>query len=312
MRPKRDPVPRAKEAWWWLGGFLTLGLLGGGVVVAGIALWENIDIRQLAPALAEAAPPIPQPSPTPPASIAPVPFEAVLLNTSANRNYFEDDSYYRTEIARWRGLVESVGGTVREASNAAGLSATGVDEVMVLPEAPCLSSGELAAIGAHLAAGGSVVTNWALGVRDGACEWRGWTTLLDVTGADDIREITDRDGTFITIPAGLPSSPGIDPGTRIELRPDPSLALRMPGQRVYWSDWALNPAPDDEGAGADVAVSTTRSRVPLRRTVRASTACFRTESCGRPERLPRRRGYGPAVPGLRSCSHSMSRGATPM
>ena len=216
MRAKRDAVPRAKEAWWWLGGLLTLGLLGGGVVVAGIALWENIDIRQLAPALAGDPLPIPQPSPTPPAAVAPVPFEAVLLNTSANRNYFEDDSYCRTEIARWRGLVESVGGTVRDASDAAGLRTTSVDEVMVLPEAPCLSSGELAAIGAHLAAGGSVVANWALGVRDGSCEWRGWTTLLDVTGADDIREIADRDGTFFTIPAGLPASPGIDPGTRIE------------------------------------------------------------------------------------------------
>jgi len=42
MREKRDPVPRAKEAWWWLGGLMTLGLLGAGVVAAGVLLWENM------------------------------------------------------------------------------------------------------------------------------------------------------------------------------------------------------------------------------------------------------------------------------
>lgn len=260
MRKKRDPIPRAAEAWWWLGGFLTLGLMGGGVVVAGIALWENIDIRQLAPALAVTSAPTPYPRMSAPAAIAPVPFEAVLLNNDANREYFEDAAYYSAELSRWRGLMEAVGGSVREVSDAEGLLSTSTSEVMVLPEAPCISSPELAAIGAHLAAGGSVITNWALGVRDGACEWRGWSTLLDVTGAEDVREITGRDGTFLTIPGGLPSSPGIDPGTRIELRPDPFLALRMTGQRVYWSDWALNPNPDEDGAGADVAVSTTRSK----------------------------------------------------
>jgi peptidoglycan/xylan/chitin deacetylase (PgdA/CDA1 family) len=261
MRPRRDPVPRAKEAWWWLGGLLTLGLLGGGVVVAGIALWENIDIRQLTPSLAEALPAMPVPELPTPAAIAPMSFDAVLLSTNANRDYFEDGSYYRTEIARWRGLVEGVGGTVRVATDAAGLRDTRPDEVMVLPEAPCLSSSELAAIGAHVAAGGNLVTNWALGVRDGSCEWRGWTTLLDVTGGEDVREVSGRDGTYITIPGGLPASPGLDPGTRIELRPDPSLSLRMSGERVYWSDWALNPAPDEDGAGADVAVSTSRTEV---------------------------------------------------
>ena len=61
MRPKRDPVPRAKEAWWWLGGTLTLGLLGAAVVAAGIALWENIDVRQLTPGLTVEEPPLPEP-----------------------------------------------------------------------------------------------------------------------------------------------------------------------------------------------------------------------------------------------------------
>ena len=77
MRERRDPVPRAKEAWWWLGGLLTLGLLGALVIAAGIALWENIDIRQLTPALAEPPPPLPEGSPPVAAASAPAPFRAV-------------------------------------------------------------------------------------------------------------------------------------------------------------------------------------------------------------------------------------------
>jgi peptidoglycan/xylan/chitin deacetylase (PgdA/CDA1 family) len=242
-----------------LGGLLTLGILGGAVVAAGVALWENIDVRQLTPGLAEAPPPVPDAEPPLPAAVAPGAFSAVVLRTEANASYFPDATYYDTEIAIWRDLLEGIGGTVREARTAEELAQTTPDDLMVLPEAPCLSPEELAAVGAHLRSGGSIATNWALGVRDGACEWRGWSTLLDVTGAEDIREIPSREGLFLTVPSGLPVSPGIDPGTRIELRPDPALALRMEGARVYWSDWALNPAPDPEGAAADVAVATVRT-----------------------------------------------------
>jgi hypothetical protein len=256
MRPRRDPVPRAKEAWWWLGGLLTLGIVAAGVAVAGFALWENLDLRQLTPGLVEDPGPEPVPEPPLPAAAARTPFTAVLLRSEANASYFPDSTYYATEIEGWRGLVESIGGSVREARTAEDLFTAKPEELLVLPEAPCLSPDELAAVSAHLEAGGSLATNWALGVRDGACEWRGWSTLLDVTGADDIREIPSRAGLFFTVPAGLSLSPGIDPGTKIELRPDPSLAIRREGPRAYWSDWALNPAPDPEGALADVAVVT--------------------------------------------------------
>ena len=259
MRPKRDPVPRAKEAWWWLGGLVTLGLVGSLVAAAGYALWQNIDIRQLTPGLAEVLPVLPEARSAPAPAVAEVPFSAVLLRSDANASYFDDPTYYATQLDRWTELIQSVGGTVRVARSAEELQAASIDELMILPESPCLASDELAVLGSHLSRGGSLVANWALGVRDGDCEWRGWTTLTDVTGAEALRELPPRDALYMTVPAGLPISPGIDPGTRIGLRPDPVLALRMPGERVYWSDWALNPAPDSDGAGADVAVSTTRT-----------------------------------------------------
>lgn len=259
MRQRRDPVPRAKEAWWWLGGILTLGFVVGAIVVAGIALWENIDIRQLAPTLQDPPPPLPYPDLPPASAKAGAGFAAVLFESEPNREYFEDPDFYPSEMARWRESTESAGGSVRVVSDVAGLRSVTAEEVLMLPEAPCLGPDELRAVVRHLGRGGSLVTNWALGVRDRRCAWRGWQTLLDVTGAEAIRELPSRDALYLTVPGGLSTSPGIDPGTRIELRPDPAIALRMPGARVYWSDWALNPAPDDEGAGADVAVSTTTS-----------------------------------------------------
>ncbi|NNL30846.1 MAG: polysaccharide deacetylase family protein, partial [Gemmatimonadetes bacterium] len=259
MRPRRDPVPRAKEAWWWLGGILTLGLVGGGIVVAGIALWENIDIRQLAPSLQEAPEIAPDPAMPRASAGTAAGFSAVLFESPSNRDYFEDADFYGAQLQRWRELTGVVGGEVRAVTDAAGLRDVAPDELLLLPEAPCISSNELAAINRHLDNGGSVVANWALGVRDGSCEWRGWQVLTDVTGAEAIRELTERPALYFTVPGGLPTSPGIDAGSRVELRPDPAIALRMPGPRIYWSDWALNPTPDPEGVGADVAVATTRT-----------------------------------------------------
>lgn len=83
--------------------------------------------------------------------------------------------------------------------------------------------------------------------------------MAALTGAEDVRELPAREGLYLTVPAGLALSPGLDPGTRVELRPDPSLALRMAGPSVYWSDWAMNPEPDETGGGADVAAVATRS-----------------------------------------------------
>lgn len=287
MRPRRDPVPRAREAWWWLGGLFTLGLAAAGMVAAGVALWESIDIRQLAPALQASPPPLPEPPLLPASAKAGAGFSAVLFDSEPNRSYFPDPGFYPTELARWRELTEQVGGSVRVVSEAGGLRSVRADELLLLPEAPCLGADERTAIGRHLARGGSLVANWALGVRTRDCEWRGWRTLLEVTGAEAIRELTRRAALYLTVPAGLPTSPGIDPGTRIELRPDPAIALRVPGERVYWSDWALNRAPDDEGVGADVAVSTTRSDAGGRIAwfgVRASQAATAADSA-RLERL---------------------------
>lgn len=259
MRPRRDPVPRARDSWVWLGGLLLLGILGAGVVAAAMVLWENVDVRQLTPALVRSAPPAPLPATPVPAAHPDGSFAVVLLNSSRNADFFPDSTWYRRSLAAWRSLAEGLGGEVREVTDARGLQTVTPEELLLLPEAPCLTPGERTSVRNHLERGGGVVANWALGARDGSCAWRGWQTVADLTGALDVREIQAREALYLVVPGGHALSPGLDPGTRVELRGDPTLALRTDGPRVYWSDWALNPSPDATGGGADAAAQVVRT-----------------------------------------------------
>lgn len=259
MPRRRDPVPRARAASHWLGGILLLGLLAGGVISAAVLLWENLDVRQLAPALAVDPGPLPHPAPPVSPGIQPGGFSVALFSSPRNQAFYPDETYYPAVLRRWSGLMEGLGGAVVEAGSAEDLEALDPQDVLVLPEAPCLSTAEVRAIHRHMDAGGSIVANWAVGARDEECQWRGWGTLAELTDAEDVRELANREALYVTVPGGLALSPGLDPGTRVELRPEPSLALHMAGPRVYWSDWALNPAPDESGGGADVAAVTART-----------------------------------------------------
>ncbi|MCG6988330.1 MAG: polysaccharide deacetylase family protein [Gemmatimonadetes bacterium] len=253
MRPRRDPVPRARAAGHWLAGVLLLGLLAGGVVSAAVVLWENLDIHQLAPRLAAEPGPLPRPQPPPGAGYEGRRFNAALLRSRRNEAFYPDGKYYQESLRRWRTLIEATGGVVREVGTAQDLAGVAKDEVLIIPDAPCLSNAELRAVQAHVAQGGGVVSNWAVGARNAQCAWRGWNTVAELTGAPDVRELAARKALYLTVPDGTALSPGFDPGTRVELLPEPSLALALEGARVYWSDWALNPAPDESGGGADVA-----------------------------------------------------------
>lgn len=236
-----------------------MGVLGAAVVSAGALLWENLDFRQLGSAIVVELGPLPTPEqPSPPGVLA-RPFSVRLYSSSRNRSFFPDSAHYRKALKRWRILSESLGGVVAEIGSVEDLEALETEDLLILPEAPCLSNREVDAVRAHLRTGGSLISNWGVGARDQECEWRGWQTVGEFTGAPDVRELAPREALYLTVPGGTPLSPGLDPGTRIEFRAAPTLALRLPGPRVYWSDWALNPAPDESGGNADAAatVSTT-------------------------------------------------------
>lgn len=258
MRRKRDPVPRARDSWVWLGGILLLGILGAGVVGASTLLWERVDIRQIAPELAETPPPPPVPLRPAPGVVPEGAFPVALLRSPASRDFFPDTTWYDGALEQWAGLAEAAGGRVREVSPD-DLGQLPPEELLMVPEAPCLTVRQQQRIQGHLDRGGGVVANWAFGARDGDCRWRSWNAVGRLAGSPDVREIPPREAIYLTVPGGLALSAGLNPGTRIELRGEAVLALGEASARVYWSDWALNPAgaaPDD---GTDAAAVTRRT-----------------------------------------------------
>ena len=171
MPPKNEPVPRARSALQWLGGLLVLGVLGGLLVTAATALWQNVDIDSLA---RKAAAVDNQPPPLPdegdgPVAVLEQPVEAVIYVNDATRGYFEDSTYVPGVVAEWRRTLGALGWPARTISTRAQLDALPASTLVVAPEALCLSNGEIESLFRHLRKGGGAVANWALGARDGRC-----------------------------------------------------------------------------------------------------------------------------------------------
>lgn len=254
MSPRRDPVPRARKPWHWLGGLLVLGILAAGLVAAALLLWENVDIRRLA-----GTPRAPGgwvlPDPVPPAGPArpEATFRAALFRSAASARFFPDSAYYPGLLASWERLVAEAGGEAVVVEGAEEVRALDPTALLVAPAAVCLGTQEVETLQGHADRGGGLLLTWATGARDGACEWTGWDALKGLTGALEVRQLDRRPAAYLTVPAGLPLAAGLDPGTRIELRWDAQVALTAGGPRAYWSDWAMNPAPAQAEGGSDAA-----------------------------------------------------------
>lgn len=255
MSPTSEPVPRARRPWSWLAGILTLGVLSGGVVAVALLLWDYVDIQALTRSpQSEVAEPLPDPL-APGAAARPpeVRFDAFVYRSSASAGYFPDGDFYPSVLEQWRELLQREGAEVAELASASAVAALDGTGLVAVPAAICLEEAEVAAFADHVGRGGGLLLTWATGARDAACEWRGWDPLRELTGARDVRQIEERGGTYLTIPGGLPLSQGIEPAARIEMRWDAQVALAVDGPRVYWADWALNPAPAEGAEGVDVA-----------------------------------------------------------
>jgi peptidoglycan/xylan/chitin deacetylase (PgdA/CDA1 family) len=261
MPPKNEPVPRARSALQWLGGLLVLGVLGGLLVTAAAALWQNVDINSLArqaAAVDNAPPPLPDEGDGP-VAVLDQPVEAVLYMNDATRGYYEDSTYVPGQLAEWRRTLGGLGWSVRTIGTRAELDALSPATLVVAPDALCLSNGEIESLFRHLRSGGGAVASWAFGARDGRCQWRGWDALRDFTGALDVVEYQAGEELFLTVPAGLPVAAGMPPGARIEFYADGHLGLLGDGPHVYWSDWALNSVSTGGAAAADAAMALNRT-----------------------------------------------------
>jgi peptidoglycan/xylan/chitin deacetylase (PgdA/CDA1 family) len=253
MTPKSDPVPRARRPWSWLGGILVLGLLAGGLAVTALLLWEHVDMQAIVRAPTEAPRPLSDPLPPPGPAIPATDFTVHLFRSASSAGYFPDDGFHPAVVDRWVQVVEETGGRVEELGAPEEVRALEGAGLVLAPTAICLSDGEANALLEHTLHGGGLLITWATGARDGECEWRGWDVLRDLTGAVGAAQVEERPGVYLTVPSGLPLSPGLEPAARVELRWDAQVALAAEGPRVYWSDWALNPAPADTEEAMDVA-----------------------------------------------------------
>ena len=257
MPPSSNPVPRARAALNWLGGLLVLGVLSGLLIAAAAALWQNVDISSLArkaAAVSDAPPPLPLEE-RGPVAVLDRPVEAVLYVNEATRGYFDDPNFLPAAVAEWRRTLGALGWSIREIGSAAELDGLSPETLVIAPEALCLTNGEIEAVFRHLRRGGGAVTYWAFATRDGECRWRGWDTLRDFGGAQDVVEYQAGAELFVTVPAGLPVSAGMAPGSRIEFYADGHLGLLTAGPHVYWSDWALNSLSTGGESAADAALA---------------------------------------------------------
>ena len=256
MPPKQDPVPRARSAAQWLGGILLLGFLAAGVVAAAAALWENVDVQSLARRAAAISdePPAPGLESEGPAAAASILARIAVFESAASADYFPDSTFYPAAVSGWERLAREESAAVVRVRDAAEIDDLPAGSLLLAPEAVCVSERALAAIRAHLERGGGLVLNWATAARDEDCRWRGWGPLRALTGALDLAEIPAGEAQFLSIPAALPISPGLPPGARIELFPEPHMALQVPGPHPYWSDWALNGASEGNASAPDAAI----------------------------------------------------------
>ena len=235
---------------------MLLGFLAAGVVAAAAALWENVDVQSLARRAAAVSedPPAPGVEAEGPSAAARIEVGISVFESAASKGFFPDSTFYPAAVSGWERLAREESGTVSRVRDAAGIDDLPAGSLLLAPEAVCVSEREIAAIRRHLKRGGGLVLNWASAARDEDCRWRGWGPLRALTGALDLVEIPAGTAQFLAVPAGMPLSPGLPPGARIELFPEPHLALNVSGPHPYWSDWALNGTAEVGSSAPDAAI----------------------------------------------------------
>ncbi|TFG64188.1 MAG: hypothetical protein E4H28_05485, partial [Gemmatimonadales bacterium] len=150
---------------------MVLGILGGLLVAAAAALWQNVDINSLARRVAAVvdAPPALTVERAGPSASLPGPVQVALYANSATAGFFPDSTHMDGVLADWRRTLSAAGWSVERISTRSEIEALPPATLVVAPEALCLSGSEIEALFRHLRRGGGVVANWAFGARDANC-----------------------------------------------------------------------------------------------------------------------------------------------
>lgn len=250
----RPPKPRTP--WVWGGAILLLGILVAGLMGAAILLWRNIDIESVLEVAAE-DPPVEDvvPALALPELTKPPAWRAYVYVSDASARFFPDTTYLEGLAVRWESLLTSVNASSIRLSRLDSLVSGAPGALLVVPAAVCLSEAERRAIRAHLGRGGHLLATWAIGARDGSCEWRGFEYLEKLSGAAGSGTVEDHAPSYVTLPHGSVIATGLPPGSRIELENEPWITLRADAVDPFWSDRALNPRAAPGGGPAAAAIA---------------------------------------------------------
>ena len=181
--------------------------------------------------------------------------ENVTLYASANtETYFKGiGGNYETLLVPWRNYFSNRKLGFKEIRNATELAKQKAG-VLILPSALSLSAEERTEIQAYRAKGGSILSTWATGTRNGKGEWEGWQ-LLESMGIKMLGEIpVTEDARNLTLTGESPVSHTLPAGKRIWMDKTSEPLLRVKGEMVAarFMDYARITDDARRGEGAVV------------------------------------------------------------
>ncbi len=249
--------PRPRPPWAWGGAIVLLGTLTAGLIGAAILLWHFVDIDSLLEAAEDPPPAVEQPVPDlrlPDLTLT-GPWAAHVYESQRSATFFPDSTYLADLIGRWDSLLATVGAATTHLTTPASIDSLRENALLVIPSALCLDDRERQAIRRYVRRGGHLLASWALGARDGECEWVGFDLLRRLVGAESAGTVAKAPVAYLVAPRSGVLAAGFPPGSRIELRTEGWTTVRSDYSGIFWSDWALNPLSAPGGGAAGAAVT---------------------------------------------------------
>lgn len=175
-----------------------------------------------------------------------------LLRDPASAGFYEHSKAYDLALDSWAEMLAGSGAVVdRVSPKEAALSSS---SVLVVAATPCLSTEARRAMQTAGSRGRGVIFTGLSGVRDGGCREIGYGLLAELVNAARADTVPAAPEQYLTIASGSPLSLGIPPGSRLELKSAPHVAVRHRGRDAYYSDRDLNPLPAEQTTLVDGAV----------------------------------------------------------
>jgi peptidoglycan/xylan/chitin deacetylase (PgdA/CDA1 family) len=186
------------------------------------------------------------------AYFAPTSTRVVLYSSPTTRSYFSKiGGNYDTLLTPWKLYFQSRNREVTEIDDISKLRGLS-NGVLILPSTVAIGEGERAEIAAFRKRGGSVLTTWAAGTRNGNGDWEGWQ-FLETLGVKTVGEVpAESESRQLILTGESPLSHTNLSGQRIWMSKTSESLLRFKGERVAarFMNWArvIEDANRDEGA----------------------------------------------------------------